>query len=82
MANGVPAGPYRNVLVAVDLSDCSADAARTATDLGLERHAAISVINVFDAPGTRVVSRASMTEHQIEDYLLDVEEHATKVAGH
>lgn len=62
MANGVPAAPYRHVLVAADLSDCSADAVRAVTSLRLEKHAAISVAHLFDAPGTGLMSRASMTE--------------------
>ena len=81
MANGVPAGPYRHVLVAVDLSDCSADAVRAVTSLRLEAHAAISVAHVFDAPGTGLMSRASMTEDQVQDYLAEVEERATGELG-
>jgi nucleotide-binding universal stress UspA family protein len=81
MANGVPAGSYRHVLVAVDLSDCSADAVRAVTGLGLEKHAAISVAHVVDAPATRLMSRASMTEDQVKDYLADVEERASDELG-
>jgi len=81
MANGVPAGPYRHVLVGVDLSDCSADAVRSVTALGLEKHAAISVIYIVDAPATRLMSRVSMSEKQVEDYLAEVEERASKELG-
>lgn len=81
MANGVPAGSYRHVLVAVDFSECSADAALAVTDLGLEKHAAVSVVHVFDAPGTRLMSRASLTEDQVKDYMLDMEERATGELG-
>ena len=41
MANGVPAAPFRNMLVAVDLSACSADALRALNDLGLEKNATV-----------------------------------------
>jgi len=77
MANGVPAGPYRHVLVAVDFSECSADAVRAVSGLRLEKHAAVAVIHVADAPGARLMSRASLTEAQVQDYLLDVEERAS-----
>ncbi len=81
MANGVPAGPYRHVLVAVDFSDCSTDAVRAVMSLGLERHAAVSVVHITDAPGTRLMSRASLSEEQVQDYLADVEERATGELG-
>ena len=58
-----------------------ADDARTSMDLDLERHAAISVLNVFALPTPRLMSWSSMIEHLIEDCLLDVEEHATRVIG-
>ena len=35
MANAVPAAPYRHALVATDLSDASASAIQTITDLGI-----------------------------------------------
>jgi len=77
MANGVPAGPYQHALVAVDLSDCSADAVRAVTALGLEKHADVSVIHVFDAPGTALIARGSMTEKQVMDYLAHEEARAS-----
>jgi nucleotide-binding universal stress UspA family protein len=49
MANGIPAGSYQHVLIAVDLSECSAGAVRTLLNLGLERGVAVSVVYVFDA---------------------------------
>lgn len=77
MANGVPAGPYRHVLVAVDFSECSADAVRAVSGLRLEKHAAVAVLHVADAPGARLMSRAALTEGQVQDYLHDVEERAS-----
>ncbi len=71
MANSVPAGFYRQVLVAVDLSDFSGDALRTVKSLGLAEHVAVSVVHVFDAPGTGLMRRASVAEDQVEDYLVD-----------
>lgn len=49
MTNGIPAGSYRHVLIAVDLSECSADAVRALLNLGFEREVAVSVVYVIDA---------------------------------
>ncbi|MEQ8694514.1 MAG: universal stress protein [Gammaproteobacteria bacterium] len=77
MANGVPAGPYRHVLVAVDLSECSGEAVRVLQRLGLEAKAAVSVIHVFDAPAAGSMVQASSTRDQIKNYLADEEERAS-----
>tara|TARA_R110002110_G_scaffold322150_8_gene534574 strand:- start:5106 stop:5966 length:861 start_codon:yes stop_codon:yes gene_type:complete len=77
MANGIPAAPYRNVLVAVDLSECSATAVRALQQLGLETSAAVSVIHVFDAPAAGLMVLASFTKDQTKDYLADEEERAS-----
>lgn len=76
MANGVPASAYHHVLLAVDFSDCSADAVRTTMGLGLENHAAVSVVHVTDSPSTSLMSWAAVTEEQAQDHLAEVEEHA------
>lgn len=49
MANGVPSRPYRHVLIAVDLSDSSADAVRAVAELGLGNPVVTSVLHVFEA---------------------------------
>ncbi|MEQ9607429.1 MAG: universal stress protein [Kiloniellaceae bacterium] len=49
MTNGIPAGSYQHVLIAVDLSECSADAVRALLNLGLERRVAVSVVYVIDS---------------------------------
>lgn len=77
MANGVPAGPYRHVLVAVDLSKCSGDAVRAVQALALESEAAVSVAHIFDAPASGFLRLASSTEDQIKDYLAEEEERAS-----
>lgn len=76
MVNGVPAACYRHVLVAVDFSDCSAAAVLVVTDLGLERHAVVSVVHVFDAPGAGLTSRLSFTEDEANEFLFDMEQGA------
>ncbi|HBN50491.1 universal stress protein [Thalassospira xiamenensis] len=77
MANGIPAGPHRHILVAVDLSGCSGDAVRAVQNLGLEAKAAVSVVHIFDAPAAGLMVRASSTEDEIQDYLADEEERAS-----
>lgn len=76
MANGTPAGAYRHILVAVDLSDCSADAVRAVKRLGLAAGAAVSVVHVFDAPGTALLKRSAMTAEEIKDYVAGEEARA------
>lgn len=76
MANGVPDGPYRHVLVAVDFSNCSADAVRAVVRLGLGKHAAVSVVHVVEALAASLIPRTSLTEAEVQDYLAEVEEYA------
>ncbi len=72
MANGTPAGDYRRILAATDLSACSAAALRAARDHGLTEAAATSVVHLFDAPA--LSSRASLSNERLRDYLNDVHE--------
>ncbi|SLN65891.1 universal stress protein [Oceanibacterium hippocampi] len=74
MANGVPAGPYRHVLVAVDLSECSATAIRALQKLGLGSKCVVSVVHIFDAPAASLMVRASSTKEGIRNYLEDEKE--------
>lgn len=76
MANGIPAAPYRNVLVALDLSECSAMAVRAVQQLGLETNAIVSVVHVFDAPAAGLMVQASSTKDQIREYLAEEEKRA------
>ena len=76
MANGNPAGPYRRILIAMDLSECSADAVRAVRTLALDRKASVSVVHVFDAPAVSMMHRASSTDDQIKDYIADEQERA------
>jgi nucleotide-binding universal stress UspA family protein len=73
MANSVPAGGYRHALIALDLTAGSGDAIRAVTALGLDRDAAISVIHVYDAPGSGLMARASLSADQVEEYLAGEE---------
>jgi len=73
MANAVPAAPYRNVLVAVDFSEFSGEAVRAVARLGLEKHGAVSVLHVFDAPAAGPILRASLTNAEIAEYQAEAE---------
>ncbi len=78
MANGSPSGAYRNVLVAVDLSPCSADALQAVWHLGIAESATVSVVHVFDAVGTGIVLRGADSDDSLRRY---VEEQATHAAN-
>ena len=69
VASGVPASFYRHVLVAVDLSDCSKNALRVVSGLGLDKHAAVSAVHVFDAPARNYMALGSASNDEVEDYL-------------
>jgi nucleotide-binding universal stress UspA family protein len=76
VASGVPAGFYRHVLVAVDLSEGSGSALRVLTELGLDRHAAVSVVHVFSAPARSHMAAASASSADIAGYLAGEEKRA------
>lgn len=78
MANGVPAGPYRHALVAVDFSECSAGALQALNEVGIGGNIAVSVVHVFDAIGTDLMTRGSASEDGINDYLAEEEERASR----
>ncbi|MEX0828239.1 MAG: universal stress protein [Haliea sp.] len=77
MANAVPVAPYRQIMIATDLSDCSGDALRAAVALNLLSKSAASVLYVFDAPATGLMNRASLSEDQIQDYMYNEEQRAS-----
>lgn len=68
IANSVPAGAYRHILVATDFSD-GAKAALVATHrLGLNNGALLSVLHVYDTPAVGLMVRVSTTADDIRDY--------------
>ena len=78
MANAVPARPWRHVLIAVDMSDGSREAARTIAALGLDTHAVITVMHAFHAPTPPALARTGATEGAFEAYY---EEEAERLRG-
>ena len=69
MANGVPAGGYRHVLVAVDLSAPSAEAIAAFHRLGLDRDVPVSVLHVFDALATSAMAGAGGSEESLRQHI-------------
>ena len=76
MANGIPTGPYRSILIATDFTDRSIIAAKAAKELGLLEHTEITALHVLDPPDLSLVLRASMTMQEIEDRIGEEEERA------
>lgn len=76
MANAMPASAYRNILVAVDLSNCSGDALRGLTRLGLGSGTKLSVLNVFDTSITRGRTGAYMSHLEVEKHLTSIQSRA------
>ena len=67
LANGVPASPYRKVLIATDFSDYSYFAAVTAQQLGLLATVDIIALHVMDPIESGPVTRAAMTMKEVDD---------------
>lgn len=77
MANAVPASGYDRVLIATDLSECSALAVRVARKLALFDHAEILVLHAFDAPARSTITRSVMSTDELKDYIGEEEERAS-----
>lgn len=68
MVNTEPAAPYQHMLAAVDLSETSAQAARTAVKLGLDQRMAVSLLYLFDAEATGLMIRSATPMAEIRKY--------------
>lgn len=68
MISKEPDKPYHHMLVAVDLSEASAQAARTAVKLGLDRHMAVSLLYLFEAEATGLMIRSATPMAEIRKY--------------
>lgn len=78
MANGVPAGPYRSIVIATDLSECSFAAAKAAKNLGLLDRGGIIVLHVLDTWEGGPVVRASISMQEAERRLEEDAERASR----
>jgi len=81
LAAGVPAGFHRNILIAVDLSECSADAVRAVTALGLDREATVSIVHVFEAPVRGYMKLGAASPADIDSYVMKEELRAATELG-
>lgn len=82
MANGVPAGPYRSIVIVTDLSECSFAAAKAAKDLGLLDRGGIIVLHVLDTSEGGPVVSSSMSMEEAEKRLEENTEQASRELQH
>lgn len=76
MVNASPAGPYRNVLFATELSEPSGQALAALLSLRLPIAGRLSILHVFDAPALRLAFGHSMGAQGKQDYLREAETEA------
>jgi nucleotide-binding universal stress UspA family protein len=76
MANSVPAGPYRTVVLATDFSPASVAAAQAAKQLGLLGSATVVALHMLDLPEEGPVLRATMAVTEYETFLAQAEQRA------
>lgn len=69
-ANAVPSGPYRRLLLPVDLERGSRRAAAAAAGLGM-KGAEVTLLHVYDAEAREMLGRAMATSGEKAEYLSD-----------
>ncbi|MFN6952499.1 MAG: universal stress protein [Albidovulum sp.] len=69
MANGMPAGPYRHILAASDLSAPSADAVGVMARLDLAAGAEVSLFHAIDIPEVALMIRAPTPLQEIKHHI-------------
>jgi nucleotide-binding universal stress UspA family protein len=77
LANGVPAGPYRKVLIATDFSDSSYVAAEAAKQLGLLSGVEILVVHIMEPFDGGPITRATMSISEARDKEVELIERLT-----
>lgn len=78
MVNAVPAGNYRHVLLATDLSDSSRDALQRFPALGIGKQARNSVLYVFASLALRLAFSNSIPQDEQEHYLTEQQKEASR----
>lgn len=78
MVNAVPAGPYRDVLMAVDLSASARAAVGCFAALGFAGQARVSAVYVFDAPALDLATGRAILKDHAEDYLKKERKNAAR----
>lgn len=76
MANAVPAAPYQHILIAVDLSQNSADAVRCAAQINWGETPALSVFHGYAAPEHALRGVMSVSEADLQHYLSEAQQRA------
>jgi universal stress protein E len=71
MVNADPNGPYRKVTVAVDMSEASANALRTARKSGFLDDADVSILHVFAPLARAMMMYAGIEREKVEQYVLE-----------
>lgn len=79
VANGVPAAPYRRVLLATDLSAGAAAAAETMARLGLDRLGTLAAAHVYPTAAPTLLLRTPVTAGEAEP--LRAQERREAAAG-
>ena len=69
MANATPVAPYKHILVAIDLSENSAEALRFAANIDWGEKPAISVFHGFDAPERVMRGSYAVSEADVKRFL-------------
>jgi nucleotide-binding universal stress UspA family protein len=70
-ANDVPSGPYRRLLVPVDLEDASHRAAQALRALDFASEAEVTLLHVYDAEAREMLGRAMVSSDEREEYLTE-----------
>ena len=78
MVNGVPAGFYRHIMIALELADSGRDAVSFVRALGIDRQVGVSVLHIFDSPVTSLLVSASIAGEQVRKARLEEEARASR----
>lgn len=78
MVNAVPERAYRRIIIATDLSKCSAEAVRAVVNLGLSDKAEVFVLYAYDVPMLGLNNRASLSREEFRRYLQEQEYRASQ----
>lgn len=81
VANSMPSGPYRRILLAIDKEEASKEAALAARKLGIFDEAQLLTLHVFDAPALGMMQRAMEVPEAIDHYVSSEEQRASAAFG-
>lgn len=81
VANYMPSGPYRRILLAIYKEEASKEAALAARKLGIFDEAQLLTLHVFDAPALGMMQRAMEVPEAIDHYVSSEEQRASAAFG-